>query len=376
MDEQRTVDLYQKHIETIFGVKKIGDFSDKETEQAFNVLLGILPNGGKLYKYRSFEKGKFKNYYEALKNGYLWFPQAENLNDDFDTVLRFDPITEAENIKNYLLSNPHLYFKAIMANSSEPIKIGQTEQDQEAFREVVDCYNLSTDELDKQKARKLLSRKGISTQRAMRFLNAVDDFITQFMRNNKEVLEEVVENFVNINLTIRKDSYIYSMSETYQSNPMWALYSNNNQGFCIEYDFNKAKSFDIDKKKMLLNTYRVLYSNTVTEYSFVNMLRYILTGKTDKELCLKANLDLFAQLMTKEEDWSFEKEWRVMLTNLPSNQVPIDLVSGMIIDERNMETQEAELLINLCKERNWGVLIRKTQYINVSHRYEELIPSR
>ena len=101
MDEQRTVDLYQKHIETIFGVKKIGDFSDKETEQAFNVLLGILPNGGKLYKYRSFEKGKFKNYYEALKNGYLWFPQAENLNDDFDTVLRFDPITEAENIKNY-----------------------------------------------------------------------------------------------------------------------------------------------------------------------------------------------------------------------------------------------------------------------------------
>lgn len=132
----------------------------------------------------------------------------------------------------------------------------------------------------------------------------------------------------------------------------------------------------IDKKKMLLNTYRVLYSNTVTEYSFVNMLRYILTGKTDKELCLKANLDLFAQLMTKEEDWSFEKEWRVMLTNLPSNQVPIDLVSGIIIDERNMETQEAELLINLCKERNWGVLIRKTQYINVSHRYEELIPSR
>ena len=26
--------------------------------------------------------------------------------------------------------------------------------------------------------------------------------------------------------------------ETYQSNPLWAFYCNNNQGFCIEYDFN------------------------------------------------------------------------------------------------------------------------------------------
>ena len=376
MDEQRTVDLYQKHIETIFGVKKIDDFSDKETEQAFNVLLSILPNGGKLYKYRSFEKGKFENYYEAIKNGYLWFPQAENLNDDFDTVLRFDPITEAENIKNYLLGNPGLFLKAFMSSNPDAVKIGYNEKDYDAFRVAVECYDLNTGKLNKSKAIKVLSSNGIRKQKAIVYLNEVDSFVKHTLYSNTDAIEKIVQNFVNINLTIRKSSYIYSMSETYQSNPMWALYSNNNQGFCIEYDFNKAKSFDIDKKKMLLNTYRVLYSNTVTEYSFVNMLRYILTGKTDKELYLKANLDLFAQLMTKEEDWSFEKEWRVMLTNLPSNQVPVDLVSGMIIDERNMETQEAELLINLCKERNWGVLIRKTQYINVSHRYEELIPSR
>lgn len=64
--------------------------------------------------------------------------------------------------------------------------------------------------------------------------NQVDTFVEEVITNNRDALEKVVENFVNINLAIRRDSYIYSMSETYESNPLWAFYANNNQGFCIE----------------------------------------------------------------------------------------------------------------------------------------------
>ena len=208
MNDQRTVDLYQKHIETIFGIKKIDDFSNEEVEDAFSVLLEILPNEGKLYKYRSFEIGKFENYYDALENGYLWFPQAESLNDDFDTVLRFDPLTEAENIRDYLLANPRLYFKAIMTYSTTPIKIGYDERDQSAFQEVIDCYDLATGELNRSKARKLLVKKGINTPKAIEYVNQVDTFVEEFITNNRDALEKVVENFVNINLAIRRDSYI------------------------------------------------------------------------------------------------------------------------------------------------------------------------
>ena len=373
MTKQKTDNLYQKHIKTIFGVKKIEEFSNEEVENAFNVLLQILPNEGKLYKYRSFEKGKFENYYDALEKGYLWFPQADNLNDDFDTVLYFDPLVEAENIRNYLLANPRLYFKAIVSYSSEPLKIGYSQLDNEAFNKVIDCYDLNTGELDKSKAIKLLSKMGTTTQKAIKYLKEVDAFIEQFIINNKDALEKVVESFVNINIAIRRDSYIYSMSETYQSNPLWAFYCNNSQGFCIEYDFNKAKDFDIEKKKKLLNTYQVIYSDKVEDYSFVNMLKWLLTGKKDDELYLQANLDLFTQLMTKQADWSFEKEWRIMLAKLEDNKVYLDFVSKIIIDERVLETQESKKLIELCKQKKWNVLIRKTQYINVAHKFEELI---
>lgn len=373
MTNQRTIDLYQKHIETIFGVKKIEEFSDAEVENAFENLLKILPNSGRLYKYRSFETDKFENYYNALKDGYLWFPQADNLNDDFDTVLRFDPLTEAENIRDYLLGNPQLYFKAIMTYSSDPINIGYDERDHEAFREVVDCYDINTGKLNRSKARKLLAKKGISTTKSIEYLNQVDTFVEKFILNNRDALEKVVENFVNINLAIRRDSYIYSMSETYESNPLWAFYANNNQGFCIEYDFNKAKGFDIEKKKMLLNTYAVIYKNDVEPYSFVDILKYILTGKKDTELYLQTNLKMFTQLMTKDNDWSFEKEWRIMLNNLEDNKVSFDLVSRIVIDERAIESNEAKTLIDLCSKRGWGILIRKTQFINVAHKFEELV---
>ncbi len=209
-------------------------------------------------------------------------------------------------------------------------------------------------------------------QKAIKYLNEVDTFVEQFILNNRGALEEVVNNFVNINIAIRRDSYIYSMSETFESNPLWAFYANNNQGFCIEYDFNQAKKFDIDKKKMLLNTYRVIYSDDATSYSFVDVLKFILTGKKDIALLLKANLELFSQLMTKQQDWSFEKEWRIMLTNLENSKVPLNLVSRIIIDERVLKTNESKMLIELCKQRKWGVLVRKTQYINVAHKFEEL----
>ena len=362
-------ELYQEHLKTIFGVKTIDEFSDEEVESAFSVLLSVLPNEGKLYKYRSFETDKFKKYYDSLKNGYLWFPQADELNDDFDTVLRFNPVAEAENIRNCLVSNPQLCFKAIAKHSPDSVVIGYDERDHQSFREVVDCYDTDTGKMDRKKALRLLSKKGITTQKALQYLEQVDVFVVNYIQNNQKALDRVVDNFVHLNFSFRQDSYIYAMTETYESNPLWAFYANNNRGFCIEYDFYKACSLGVDKKKKLLTTCRVTYSDNVEEYSFVDILKFILTGKKDTKLLLRSNLEMFGQLTTKQYDWSFEKEWRIILANLKDKRIPIDLVSRIIIDERALDTEEAKDLIDLCQKRKWAILIRKTQYINVAHKY-------
>ena len=365
--------LYQKHLNTIFGSKSLDDFSNEETEKSFEVLLQILPNEGKLYKYRSFAKDKFDNYYDALEKGYLWFPCVLDLNDDLDTVLYYDPVVEVENIRNYLLKNPRLYISAILRCSEEPIQIGFNRLDDDAFYKVIDCYDIETGKLDSSKAIKLLGKLGIPTRQAISFLKKVDDFVETFIANHQEIIESVALRFANANADMRKAYYVYSMSETYQSDPMWALYGNNNRGFCIEYDYYKAKSLSIEDKKKLLNTFGAIYSDTVKEFSFVKIIKYILADKKDKQLQTEALMELFEQLMTKRADWSFEKEWRIMLVNLEDNKIPIDIVSKIIIDERVLETQESKRLIELCKRKKWSVLIRKTQYINVAHKFEELL---
>ena len=247
--------------------------------------------------------------------------------------------------------------------------IGLDERDYKSFREVVDCYDLDTGKMDTPKALKLLAKKGINTRRAIQYLKDVDTFVVDFILKNKGALESVVESFINVNYPIRRDSYIFAMSETYESNPLWAFYANNNHGFCIEYDFNRAKLLSIEIRKKLLNTCRVIYSDKVEAYSFVDVLKYILTGKRDADLRLRSNLNMFKQLMTKTEDWSFEKEWRITLANLEDNRVPMDLVSKIVIDERAMETAEAKRLVELCLEKNWDIVIRETQYINIAHNY-------
>ena len=360
-------ELYHEHLKTFVEEKKDG-VSDEEVENAFDVLLNVLPNDGKLYKYRSFEPSNYDKYYSALKDGYLWFPNAEHLNDDLDTVIRFDPVTEAENIRNYLMANPELYFKALFKHCLDSATIDANQIDH-VFRGVIDCYNVKTGKMDRAKARKLLQKKGFSATGAIRYLDTIDSRVKGFVLKNKKALAEVVDNFVNANISLRRNSLIYSMSETYQSNPMWALYANNNKGFCIEYDFQKAKAFDTIKKRILLNTYQVIYNDTVEEYSFVDIIKYFLTGKEDTELCEKANASIFKQLMTKQTDWSFEKEWRILLMNLSDNRIYLDLVSRIIIDERALGSDEADRLIRLCRERNWDVLIRTIQYINVAHKY-------
>ena len=79
------------------------------------------------------------------------------------------------------------------------------------------------------------------------------------IEQSRERVELSTSNFVNFNRINRENIYVFSMTEDYDSNAMWGLYANSNKGFCIEYDFQKAKLFSIELKKKIINTYKVIY---------------------------------------------------------------------------------------------------------------------
>ena len=364
-------ELYNQHIQEMFGTTSIEDLTESETDRRLNRLLLCLPNNGKLYKYRSIDGDAFKNAYDGLEKGYLYMAKASTLNDDMDSVLTFDPEIEVIKTADYFFDNPWLFLEEwIRANPDK--RIFRNLYDRYTYDKLLSCVDRKNFIMDYSKAVSLLMSEGVSEEQAREYISKIEKYIHDLIEQSKERVELSTSNFVNFNRINRENIYVFSMTEDYDSNAMWGLYANSNKGFCIEYDYQKAKTFSVDLKKKIINTYKVIYRETLEEFSFLDMHKYVLTGKTNQELLKKANMDMLSKLITKQIDWKYEKEWRIFLCNLDNeNKIYADMVSGIIIDERALKETNTTLLIDLAESKDWTIKIRKSNKSATGHIYEE-----
>ena len=114
-----------------------------------------------------------------------------------------------------------------------------------------------------------------------------DSFIDDFCNATNDKLCE--KNLSNI--------YICALSETNNSPAMWAHYAEEFRGFCIEYDFSKILG-----KPIWCSLNPVIYTDSIPDFS-----EYF--GKSD---CFNNLISIYAA-MIKAEDWSYEREWRLII---------------------------------------------------------------
>ena len=96
------------------------------------------------------------------------------------------------------------------------------------------------------------------------------------------------------------------------------------------------------------------------------------SGQQDKELLNQAAIEIKERLIVKTLNWEHEREWRLCLHNLESNnKVFSNLVSEIIIDGRVLGTDNGKKLIALAKARNWRIKVRKKNRLGTGHIYEE-----
>lgn len=103
----------------------------------------------------------------------------------------------------------------------------------------------------------------------------------------KEEINKLKRNFRVASFTVQRDNIL-----------MWSHYANNHKGFCIEYSIDKTNIFN----NILLNLSPVIYSpkrEKINEF-FVN-------NKSIFEWYKKG-------LLKKSDLWSYEEEWRLILT--------------------------------------------------------------
>ena len=358
---------YEEHLHEM-SENKIEEFDDKKMMSMLQRVLSFLPNGGKLYKYRSIDDPSFTNTYNSLNDGYIWLSAASELNDDEDTVLYYNPEAECEQLKKYLFSHPYLLLRMAYKTKDPSFDFGNDAVSDFAYSTVLDCIDTNTGDLDERKAIKALTCLGHSRAVCTLFIKKLKDFTKKYLLQNESAVTKVVDGYLHFNETNRQSCFVFSMSESYDSDLMWAHYANSNKGFCIEYDFNKAPQLKAEIWKKLISIYKVIYKDEQEEFSFMRILDYIMKGQTDQEEYKSISYDMMQKLITKKAFWSYEKEWRILLYNI-ENKLYADLVSGIVIDERAIETDNGKKLLDLCRQRDWTVTVRTRNLIHTNHEY-------
>lgn len=142
------------------------------------------------------------------------------------------------------------------------------------------------------------------------------------------------------------------LSENSKSILMWSHYAHQHEGFCIEYDFNKANETDFPIDRLA----KVVYSDSIPKLSIQSLIQ-VIRKKMDPKYVKDSNITLqttetcFEAIITKNSVWQYEEEWRIILDNFSNIQIDkipyaTKIIMGMNINEKN----RAELL-RIAKEK-------------------------
>ena len=147
---------YERHFNFLASISNPKDISEETINDHFRLLLSILPNNGKLYKYRSLIGESFENTYESLEKGYMWIGQASKLNDDADSIFVGNPEQSAIKAIDYLFSDQAKFFYTIIKKCRVQLFQSYDELKSMPFDEINLCFDAETKELDEEKAANLL----------------------------------------------------------------------------------------------------------------------------------------------------------------------------------------------------------------------------
>lgn len=165
-----------------------------------------------------------------------------------------------------------------------------------------------------------------------------------FKRKEREMLDEEKEKLLS---KFKDILSISCFSEDYHSVLMWAHYAKNHSGICIEYDISGLNKLDILRRGL----HPVIYNDKMIDITTL-VFHQLNNRPIHHLLILKSS-------MYKSTDWSYEKEWRLIVSKPSNNYVttpkPTKVLLGSKIEannERLLREHCKSLLINVTKMRH------------------------
>ncbi len=124
---------------------------------------------------------------------------------------------------------------------------------------------------------------------------------------------------------------------------MWSHYAEGHSGFCVEYDFSKLKDDIVP--------FPVIYSD---KRPLVPWGLPMGRTEADKE---KAKEDLILGLLTKDKAWEYENEWRVLIQRSTSSVQDIELPITAVYLGVNIAEKNRKRVMEIARRK--GIMVKQ-----------------
>ena len=240
--------------------------NENEVQQAINLIEVHIPQH--LYRYRSASEAIFV---QSELLGQIYMPHISELNDPFDSC----SLLESENINHYF--NMDDFKEKIEHITGSKIPDGKLRDD--TWSEDMIDYVMSLQGIPDTSKRTAIQLYQIDTRRNLEETNA------------------------RLNEIVKSDYRIACFSETPYNLPMWNHYANAHTGICLEYDTLKFNYNPTLRQRLFPVYYR-------------DELPDVLEFMKDMDLKHPPKSLFDYILIHKLNEWSYEREWRLVLNLL------------------------------------------------------------
>lgn len=127
---------YKEYEEKLYAVTDASRLREDNVKALFSDLVSVLPNDGKLYKYKSLDSFHI----DELEDKYVWFSSAKHLNDNKDCTFNANVLHEMEKLIRFFLKDNN--FRKTLVNG---FYLELVQHNPNITPEVVeDCFNCIT----------------------------------------------------------------------------------------------------------------------------------------------------------------------------------------------------------------------------------------
>lgn len=284
-----------------------------------HALVEMMPD--KLFRYRNCSEMSV----EAFENDKVYALTADMFNDPYDMLLRFD-IEAVKNMFNSLLSNESFYrLKDVLGKGKTLPDIVKQNFDQENISQIKNIVLSITN----------------------------DSEIDSFVSNRRNEVMDMVDLYFPLLATFvnKRTATIACFSETIKSVTMWSHYADYHKGFVLEYDLRPTLSNGIPN----VGIYPVIYDDKRydgTQYILWEFLRMLGVKLPNPD-----TLSYIKCALHKSSQWEYEKEWRLIDSNLRDNIISenktwVSLKPTAIYYGTNISSDNKNRLHSIAQDKN------------------------